>query len=336
MAPTTSTMFAAGTGKREFHNHIFGHRTRRGVAINISTLAKAIDASAPAKDYPLFVPPKSTLQTASGTFAVGQPTDSLPTSPMENFLVHTIAAIAVGLAITVAVMGLVVAGVTLKRAILKRRDRRHRQVRGGSSKGREDPAEKKQEDTFDEKGPDSLASSLQDSPVSVKSATLHLEHAACSPMQSTPRPSWFARVFWKSPTSHKHVESPKETSPFLGAKSAELPQQTTWSDFSSPESLVHSMPLLHRVPEECKDVRERESTNQIAVTSWFSLHRSLDSIAFSSSIHRASQATSNGLESSKALEASTVEGDQKDVQEVGAPSVSTERIMDPPGEEEGL
>ena len=319
-------MFAAGTGKRKFHNHIFGHRARRGVAVNISALTKAIDASAPAKDYPLFVPPKSTLPTASGTFA---PTDSLPTSPMENFLVHTIAAIAIGLAITMAAIGLVVAGVTLKRGILKRRDRRHRQIRGGSSKGRRDPAEKKQEDTFDEKSLDSHTS-LQNSPVSVKSPTLHLEHADCSPVQTTPRPSWFARVFWKSPTSRKNVEYPKETSPFLGVKSAKLPQQTTWSDFSSPEFLVHSMPLLHRVPEECKDVRERESTDQIAVTSWLSLH-SLDSVTFSSPVHRAPQATSNGL---RTLEASTVDGDQTDVQQVGAPSVSTESIVSPSGEEE--
>ncbi|OAX35306.1 hypothetical protein K503DRAFT_868356 [Rhizopogon vinicolor AM-OR11-026] len=333
MAPTNGTTFAADTGKRRFHNHIFGHahRARRGAAINTTTLAK---------NQPLFVHPQSTLPTASGTFALGQPTGSpLPTPPKDNFLVDTIAAIAVAFAIIACLIGLVIAGVILKRTISKRRNRRHRQTGGGSSLT--DSVEEKQEDDFDEKYPDSPASSLQTSPAPMESPALHLEHAARSPVQRTMRSSWFVQVFRKARTGfhRKNAESPKEASPFLGGKSAELLQQTTWSDHSSPESLIRSMPLLHRLPEERQDNCESKSCSQIAVTSGRSLHRSLDSFAFASSVHRASQARPlSGLRLSKAVEGvTTVEeaykGDQKDVQEVSILAVSTERIASPTAEE---
>lgn len=328
MAPTTDTTFATDTRKRRHHNHIFGHphRTRRG---------EAIDTTAIAKDYPLFVPPKSTLPTASGTFGqpTGIPTQSLPMSAKENFLIHTMAAVAVAFAILAALTGLIIMGVILKQKISKRRKRHPRQIGEGTS--RADLVEEKQEDVFDKKSPNSPASSFQNSPASMESPALRLEHAARSPAQRTVRPSWFARIFQKARTGfhRKDTESPKEASPFLGGKSVESPQQKTWLDFSSPEYLSYPMPLLPRMPEECKD-DESQTGSRIALTSALSLHHSKDSVAFTSSVHRAS----HSLRFSKAVEAGTIveayKGDQRDVQEVSIPtSVSTERIVSSSTEE---
>jgi hypothetical protein len=336
MAPTTDTTFAAGT-RRRLHNHVFGHahRARRGQAIHTTTLAK---------DYPLFVPPKSTLSSASSTSAVGQPTGNLthqplPTSVEKNFLFHTLAPVAVAVAIAVILIVLVISGVVLTRKISRQMSSHHRKIEG-SSKGSTDLVEEKQEDDFDEKSTNLPASLHQVPPAFIQGPASHLKHEARNPVQATMRPTWFAQTSQKVRTGlySKNSRSPRETSPFLVGKFAELPQQPTWANHSSPGSLSYPMPFFHRLPEEPKDDCEINSGKHIALTPRLSLHRSVDHVAFTPSIYKALRTINFRL--SKVVETDTIEeadnwkGDRKDAQEVGiSTSVSTDRIVSPSAEE---
>jgi len=339
MAPDTGTTFAASTEQPMVHNHSFGyvHQARRAEATS----------TALAKDYGLFVPSKPTLQTASDTYTGAQPTGvpahpSFPTLVKENFMVRTMAAVAVSLAIIAGLLVLITTGVLWKRAISKWRRRHHRQVRKGNGKGRADSADLMEEGVFGTKGPDSPALPLQNSPSFVVSHDIDLERGVRGPAQRTAGASWFAQIFQSARTGfhHKDTQSPKEESSFLGRKPASLPQQKTWPNFSLPESSSYPMPHLYRMPQERKGACESYPNSQVALASGLSLHHSLDCIASAPSVHRTSQArpiaslrTSQGLEVGAIAEKPS-KGGQKDVQEVSVlASVSTESFVGPFAEE---
>ncbi|KAG1751607.1 uncharacterized protein EDB91DRAFT_1106312 [Suillus paluster] len=341
MAPTTATTFATGTGKRRIHHRIFGHGHR-------ARYEGAINTTHPAEYHPLFTYPTSTLpaqststphaeSTASGTLLPEHliTVDQTPTGILAQQLPLTIpngksggnviAVVAVAVVVMGSLLGVIVAG-----EILKRRNRRCRETGEGGSKGGTDLVQDKGKDVFNEKSLDSSASSLRYSPTYMGSPALHLEHAT-RPVETTMASTWFSRIFWKTHAGlhRKDAESPEasHTSRTPTERSTELPQRTTWSDFSyAPESLSYPRPLLHCILEECEDDCQSQSESEIALTLGLAIQRSLDSVAFASSVHMASRARSfASLRLSKAVEAgSIVEEDcaeaRMDAQEIGVPT----------------
>ncbi|KAG1777675.1 hypothetical protein EV702DRAFT_1278377 [Suillus placidus] len=336
MPPTIITTFATGTGKHRIHYRIFGHAHRAPYegAIN-TTLAKYNSFST----YPTSTLPAQSMSTphaestASGAFLPGQlttaeqaPTGILaqqlpPTIPNERSGGNVLVAVAVAIVVMGSLVGVIVAG-----EIMKRR-RRHKGTREGSGKGGTDLVQDKGKEVFDEKSPDSSTSSLQNSPTSMENLALRLKYAT-RPVQRT-IPSWFPRIFQKAQAGlhRKNVESPTETthaSRTPADRSTELPQRTTWSDFSytpEPESLSFPRPLLHCILEECEDDCQSQSGSEIAFTLGLAIQRSLDSIAITSTVHGASQ-TRSFTSLRKAVEAGSIaeEGydeDPGDAREVG-------------------
>ncbi|KAG1816043.1 uncharacterized protein BJ212DRAFT_1356099 [Suillus subaureus] len=351
MPPTTATTFPTGTGKRRIHYRIFGHAHRAPYerAIN-TTLAEYNSFST----YPTSTLPAHSVSTphtesaASGAFLPGQlitaeqaPTGILaqqlpPTIPNERSGGNVLVAIAVAIVVMGSLVGVIVTG-----EIMKRR-RRRRGTKEGSNKDRTDSAQDKGKEVFDEKSLDSSMSSLRNSPTSMKSLALHLKHAT-RPMQRT-IPSWFSRIFRKAEAGlhRKNAESPTETSHASHIPAdrslAELPQLTTWSDFSytpEPVSLSYPRPLLHCILEECEDDCQSQSGSEIALTLGLAIQHSLDSIAITSSVHGASQARSfTSLR--KVVEAGSIVegygGGQGGAQDLGIPgSVSTGISVSPSG-----
>ncbi|KAG0706037.1 hypothetical protein DFH29DRAFT_903231 [Suillus ampliporus] len=342
MAPTTATTFATGTGKRRIHHRIFGHahRARQEGVINTTLLTEYNSFFT----YSTSAPPAQSASTpraestASGNFMPEQvmvapmPTGILaqqspPTIPNEKWGGNAIAAVAVAVVVMGSLLGVIVGG-----EILKRRNRRRRETEEERSKGGRDLVQEKGKEVFNERSPDSSASSLQNS---LGSPARHLEYATRSPVERTVGSTWFSRIFRKARAGldRKSAESPEAShaSCTPAERSTELPQRTTWSDFSyAPESLSYPRPLLHCILEECEDDCQSQSESEVALTLGLAIQRSLDSIAFASSVHRASRARSfASLRLSKAVEAGSVveetcAEDREDAQEVGIPAaVST-------------
>ncbi|KAG2150408.1 hypothetical protein DEU56DRAFT_779795 [Suillus clintonianus] len=334
MPPTTTTTFATGTGKRRIHYRVFGHahRAHHEGAIN-TTLAK-YNSFFTYPTSPLPAQSASTPRaesTAGGTFfpeqliTEGQPPTGIlaqqlpPTIPYERPEGNVMVAVAVAIVVMGSLVGVIVAG-----EILKRRRRRQ------TGKGGTDSVHDKGKEVFNEKSPDSSTSSLQNSPTSMESLALHLKHAT-RPAQRT-IPSWFSWIFRKAQAGlhRKNAESPETShaSRTPADRSTEFPQRTTWSDFSyttEPESLSYPRPLLHCILEECEDDCQSQSGSEIALTLGLAIQRSLDSMAFASSVHGASQAKSiASLRLPKTVEAGSIveEGydeDRGDAQGVGIP-----------------
>ncbi|KAG2342960.1 hypothetical protein BDR05DRAFT_963777 [Suillus weaverae] len=335
MPPTTITTFATGTGKHRIHYRIFGHAHRAPYegAIN-TTLAKYNSFST----YPTSTLPAQSASTphaestASGAFLPGQLTmaEQAPTGILAQQLPPTISNersggnVLVAVAVAIVVMGSLV-GVIVAGEIMKRR-RRHQGTREGSGKGGTDLVQDKGKEVFNEKSPDSSTSSLQNSPTSMENLSLPLKHAT-RPVQTTIS-SWFSRIFRTAQAGlhRKNVESPTETSHASRTpadRSTELPQRTTWSDFSytpEPESLSYPRPLLHCILEECEDDCQSQSGSEIALTLGLAIQRSLDSIAITSTVHGASQ-TRSFASLRKAVEAGSIveeyDEDRGDAREVG-------------------
>ncbi|KAG1891561.1 uncharacterized protein F5891DRAFT_1070194 [Suillus fuscotomentosus] len=351
MPPTTATMFATGTRKRKIHYRIFGHAHRAPYegAIN-TTLARYNSFFT----YPTSMLPAESASTphpestASSTFLLGQlitaeqaPTAILaqqlpPTIPNERSGGNALVAVVVAIVVMGSLVGVIVGGEIM------RRQRRRQGTREGSDKDGTDLVPDKGKEVFDEKSPDSSTSSLQNSPTSIESLAFHLKHATRPVKRTTP--SWFSRIFRKAQAilHHKNAESPTEASRASRTpadRSAELPQRTTWSDFSytpEPNSLSYPRPLLHCILEECEDDCHSQSGSEIALTLGLAIQRSLDSIAITSSVHGASQAKlfatiRKSVEAGSIVEERYGE-DQEDAHDVGfLESVSTGMSVSPSG-----
>ncbi|KAG2074564.1 hypothetical protein BDR04DRAFT_1092711 [Suillus decipiens] len=348
MPPTTATTLATGTGKRRIHYRIFGHphRAPHEGAIN-TTLAEynsfftyptstlsAQSASTPRAASDAFFPRQLITAEQAPTGILAQQLPS--TIPNERSGVNALVAVAVAIVVLGSLVGVIVAG-----EIIKWQRRRQGTTEGsGSDKGVKDLARDKGKEVFDEKSPDSSTSSLQNS--STESLALRLKHAT-SPVRKTV-PCWFSQIIRKVQAGlhHKDAKSPTEishASRIPADRSTELPQRTTWSDFSympEPESLSYPRPFLHCILEECEDDCQSQSGSEIALTLGLAIQRSLDSIAIISSVRGAPQAKSFASFRRTVEADSIVEGgyseDRGDAQDVGIRGlISTGTAMSPFG-----
>ncbi|KAG2148589.1 hypothetical protein BD769DRAFT_1413179 [Suillus cothurnatus] len=351
MPPTTAATLATSMGKRRIHYRIFGHAHRAAYERTINTTLAEYNSfftyptSTPSAQL---VPTPHVESTASGAFLPGQlttgeqaPTGILaqqlpPTIPNERPGGNVLVAVAVAIVVMGSLVGVIAAG-----EIMKRRKRRP-DTTEGSNKDETNLAQDKGKEVFDGKSLDSSISSLQNSPTSTDSLALHSKHAT-RPVQRT-IPFWFSRIFRKAETGlhRRNAESPTEkshASHIPADRSAELPQRTTWSDFSytlEPESLSYPRPLLHCILEECEDDCQSQSGSEIALTLGLAIQRSLDSIAITSSVHGASRARSFASLRKAAKVSSIVEErygeDRGGAPDVGIPgSVSTGMSVCPSG-----
>ncbi|KAG2146410.1 uncharacterized protein EDB93DRAFT_1149030 [Suillus bovinus] len=335
MPPTTAATFATGVDKRRIHYRIFGHAHRAPYEGPINTtLAEHTSFFT----YPTYILPVQSASaphaesTMSGAFLPRQliTAEEAPTGILAQQSGRTgnaLVAIVAAIVIMGSLVGVIAAGEIMKR-------RRRRQVtRDGSDKDGTDLTQDKGKEAFDEKSPNSSTSSLQNSPTSMESLAHHLKHTT-RPAQRT-MPCWFSWIFRKAQAvlHHKNVESPTETSHAsctTADRSVELPQRTTWSEFSyTPEmkSLSYPRPLLHCILED---------GSEIALTLGLAIQRSLDSIAIASSVHGTSQARSF-TSIQKAVEVGSIaedgyNEDQGDARHIGIlGSVSTGMSMSPSG-----